>query len=312
MSSDLQGSKAVIYNKDGSIREQVGAPTAAPKPKAPPPGMGARKAPPPAKPRAARPAETADDHAEDLAEALYEKFMGLLADSMEKNGGNLTTDDLDEFGAEFRANMGSIKKTFMDAVEAYALNRELDRKQQERKQVFQRIMIERFDNRLVDDKTLKKKPDHLSRRMLPGFNSMLAMMVGPAKMERFEKQSNALVDRLKKEGGGKVDWAKLHAAPDSRRIALIGQVEMAGYFKDAEKRLDWMVAMVNSNLIPADDHTAHEAWSFTREAAEALLCDLFTDLRATLKDATARAKFADQLGDEAVAVLDGVAKRFGG
>ena len=311
MATERQPAEAVTYDKDGGDRENVTAEPAAEDAEPPPPDMGAARAasPPRRRPDAAM---TPEDHADDLADAIYDRFMLLSVRRMEKNGGKLTRGDLETMGKEFKAQLCDIKRTFLEAVETYAIAPEKVRIRQDREQNFLRIMVRRCENRLVDDATLKREPNRLSRRMLPVFKDMLAGMIGPAKMRRYAAQSDAVVAEMTRRGGGRVDWSELHASPEARRIALIAQVEIAGHFEDASERLDRMVAMVNRTLMPPDDHAPEEAWTFTREAAQALLTDLFGDLREALKDAGARARFTDQLGDEGVAVLDRVAARFGG
>jgi hypothetical protein len=77
-----------------------------------------------------------------------------------------------------------------------------------------------------------------------------------------------------------------------------------------EKRLTWMVAMINSNLTPADEHLMGTEWTFNEEAAMRLLAALFSDLRAALRNENARDRFAESLGNETITTLEKVAARF--
>jgi hypothetical protein len=255
-------------------------------------------------------ATTTDEQADDLAEAIYAKFMTLLTDSITEKGGNLTLDDVDEMGETFKAQMGDIKETFLNAVETYTQAREKNRVSSERGSVYHRIMIHPFEHRLASEKDLNENPDHLSRRMLPGFYNVMSMMFGPPKLARYEEKTKLAIDRLLKESNGRIEWEDVYLTPEIRRISLRSQIDVARHFKDIEKRLDWMVAMVNSNTIPLEDGKSSSGWTFTRETAEILLNDLFHDLRSALKNPSTRQRFTTELGGETMDILDAVTKRF--
>lgn len=343
-SNNPQDHGAVIFNPDGSVQRRELGQTVGPHahqeaphkepglaqqtvdtsesrtPKSPPPihgaGLGKAEAVAPdmnpvlmerIRDEAAR---SAEQHADDLAEAMYTKFMSLLTDTMTEKGGTLSMDDVAEMGEAFRNQMGEIKETFLSAVESYTQAREETRVNSERGKVFHRVMVHQFENRFVNEKTLKEKPDYLSRRMLPGFYNAFSMMFGPPKLERYERQANMVLDRLRKETNGQLEWHDVYITPEARRISLRAQIDIARHFKDVDKRLDWLIAMVNSNMIPLEDGRISSGWSFGREAAEALLHELFHDLRTALHSEATRQKFADELGGETVKILDNVMKRF--
>lgn len=310
--------EAIIFNPDGTIQGKhqfSRKPNAA---AAPPVDEGALSANPigsdisPAllKRINTEAAKSVEAPADELADAIYNKFITLLSDHIAAKGGSLTMDDVAEMGEEFRSDMEIIKQTFLNSVETYTQAREKIRVTRARGQIFNRIVIQRFEHRLTDEDALENKPDHLSRRILPGFHSALSMMFGPSKIERYEQQARLVLDRLREESGGQIEWSVLYQSPESQRIALRAEIDIAKHFKDTEKRLDWMVAMVNSNLIPADDHTVSAGWTFTREMAEAILTDLFQDLRKILTSAAAKKKFIEELGEETVGVLENVVRRF--
>ena len=313
--------KATIFNPDGTVQHHQEAEEPQARAEAPPPpvvnaSVNASAPPPPdmnpalLKRLAEEASRSAGEHADEFAEAIYEKFMRLLTDRITEKGGSLTMDDVSEMGEDFRAQIGDIKATFLKAVESYTEAREKNRVSSERGNVFQRIMAYQFETRFANDRTLKEHPDRLSRRMLPGFYSALSMMFGPPKLARYEQQAKKLVDRLRKETRGQLEWVDVYKSPEARRLALRAEIDIARHFKDVDKRLDWMIAMINSNMIPEDEGKIHSAWSFTPEAAEGMLANLFHSLRTALKNDTARRKFVDELGDDTVTVLDTVTRRF--
>ncbi len=254
--------------------------------------------------------ESAETHAEELGEALHAKFMHLLTERLEKTGGQLTHEDVEEMGEEFRENLKEIKTAFLNAVESYTLARERTRVEKARSHLFTRLIVRKFEHRLRDEKTLRDSPEFLSRRMLPGFSTMLSMMFGKPKLASYEKRIKAVAERLKNESGGHLDWDEFYRSPEIKKLTLRAEIEIAQNFRNVDKRFQWMVAMINSNLIPADDHWLGVEWSFNEDAARKMLASLFADLRAALKNPNARERFGQSLGDETLGVLDSVATHF--
>jgi hypothetical protein len=310
--------EATFFNPDGT---EIATQEADPKP--------VPLAEPPQNPVAARPAsrgigddkvlqeridrealETVETQAEDLGEALHAKFMHLLNERMEKTGGHLTPEDVEEMGEEFRENLADIKTAFLNAVESYTLARERTRVEKARNHLFTRLMVRKFEHRLRDERTLRDNPEFLSRRMLPGFSTMLSMMFGKPRLASYEKRIKAVAERLKNENGGHLDWDELYRSPEIKKLTLRAEIEIAQNFRNVDKRFQWMVAMINSNLIPANDHWMGVEWSFNEDAAQKLLSSLFSDLRAALKNPNARERFGQSLGDETLEVLDTAATRF--
>ena len=255
-------------------------------------------------------AQSVEKHADDLGEALHEKFMHLLSAKVSETGGHLTAEDVKEMGAEFKSQLEDIKTAFLDAVESYTLARERSRIDSARTNLFTRLMIKKFEHRFRDEKTLQDNPDFLSRRIIPGFSSMLSMMFGKPRLASYEKRAQAVAERIRNEHGGQVDWDEYYNAPEIKKLALSAEIEIAKNFEQVDKRLQWMIAMLNSNLIPADDRWHGAEWTFNQGAASKLLSSLFADLRSALKNPNARNRFTESLGDETVTILDSVSMRF--
>lgn len=189
-------------------------------------------------------------HADDLGEALYDKFMQILQGKVAEKDGQLTPQDIEAMGQAFRNELEQIETIFLEAVETFTIAREKNRIEQSRGNLFQRLMVNNFEQRFADENTVNKRPELLSRRMLPGFSSVLLMMFGKQKLAAYERRVSDLIDELRLEGGGHVDWGDVYKSPKARRICLRAEVEIALYFKDIDKRFQWMIAVVNSNLIP--------------------------------------------------------------
>lgn len=250
------------------------------------------------------------ERAEELGEALHGKFMQLLSDKVRDNDGRLPPADVEEMGEEFRRELEVIETVFLDAVESFTQAQLHDRKRESRSRLFHRLIVHKFENRFADEKTLYDTPDMLSRRMLPGFFSVLSLMFGKTKLESYEQQTEQLAGKLGRTSDGDYDWASFYRTPEARQISLSAEIEIAKFFGDVEKRLDWMIAVVNTNLIPSKSPQSGAAWVFNASAAENLLKGLFGDVRPALEHPPSRQAFEKQLGPETLATLDKVVRRF--
>jgi hypothetical protein len=135
-------------------------------------------------------------------------------------------------------------------------------------------------------------------------------MVGTQKQAEFEKNASNTVKKLHHGGDGEVDWAKVFESSNARMITLGAQIEMAQHFQEAEKRVDWLVAMINSNLIPVDEGRPGADWVFTKTAALRMLSAIFSGLQGNLYNQATRKKITNKLGPEMIDLLDDVAERF--
>jgi len=251
-----------------------------------------------------------EKHADDLGEALHAKFMQLLSAKVEEKNGHLTAEDVKEMGDEFKTNLEDIKTAFLDAVESYTLARERLRVESARHDHFTRLLMRKFEHRFRDERKLQNEPEFLSRRMIPGFSSMLSLMFGKPQLASYQKRINAVIERLKHENNGEINWGLFYRSPEIKKLTLRAEIEIAQNFKDANKRLAWMVAMINSNLIPAEDHWMGTEWTFNEEAARKMLGALFSDLRAALQNANARERIGESLGSDVLNTLETVATQF--
>jgi len=194
--------------------------------------------------------------------------------------------------------MGEIRTIFLDAVKSYANASQRSLNEEHRKNAFQRLMVHRFEHRLAPDGALDKTPDRLSRRMLPGFFSMLSLMIGQDNLVKCHRQADALVARFRAERGDSFDWAEVYASKEGRRIMLRAEILIARNFRDVEKRIDWLVAFINGNLIAIGRALPGAGWSFSEPAARDLLRDLFSGIRSTMVNKARRDALANSLNEK--------------
>lgn len=256
-------------------------------------------------------ARSAHDHAEELGEALYAKFMHILKKQAAESEGPLNDADIEAMGQAFRAELEMIETAFVKAVEDYAEARQPAREQKSRTRHFHRLLVHNFEHRFADETELHEQPEKLSRRMLPGFFNTLQLMLGEQRLARFEKDARDVVDKLRDRNRGKLDWAEVYRSPDARTLCFQAEVEIARHFTELEKRLNWMVAVLNANLIPAEKGSRAAGWEVNRRNAALMLSALIRDLRGALSNQKARLKMEKKMGPETVTLLHAIARRFG-
>ncbi len=250
------------------------------------------------------------EQALELGEALYAKFIQILTDKVDENDGAIDADDIAAMGQEFRKELESIETAFLDAVETYTEAQLQPRTEESRSHCFQRLMIHNFAERFADERALRDQPELLSRRMLPGFFSILTLMFGQDRLADYETRAHGVIDAVRGDGDGPIDWDAAYASPAARRLCLKAEIEIAQFFVQTDKRLQWMIAVINSNLIVLDADPTHDSWTMTTPAAEKLLASLFKDLRGALMRDQTRAKISERMGTASLNLLDVIMKRF--
>lgn len=255
-------------------------------------------------------AQSIQKHAEELGEKLHSNFLRFLKKKAAEGTAPLTESDIETMSQEFQAELSTIETVFEKAIDDYTRAREKARHEQSRANHFHRLIVHNFEHRFANETELSEQPELLSRRMLPGFFSMLQLMLGEQQLVQFERDAKRIVDRLVDQNDGKIDWPKVYRSPEARKLCFQAEVQIAKHFAETEKRLNWMVAMINANLVPYNGNPQTGGWTMTTQAAELMLSDLIRNLRAALANDNARAKMDKKFGRETVSFLDAIARRF--
>lgn len=172
-----------------------------------------------------------------------------------------------------------------------------------RRHPFERLLVKRFAHLLparsgddgVSDGAV------LSRRLIPGLMTAVVTMIGFDAYHEAEEITRAHVERLRASGSLPVNWDMVAHEPDvelhmDRVLAII-----AGYFAQFDKRVQWMVSVINSHLGPRPPEDGSVVWAMGERKAIALLSALYKDLRRRLHDAPAALEA--EVGHEGVAAL---------
>lgn len=156
-----------------------------------------------------------------------------------------------------------------------------------RRHPFERLLTRRFAHLLP-----KREGDEgvregavLSRRLIPGFMVAVTKMIGIDHYADCEARIREAVDAAKAESPAPVDWTRLANRPEVRAQIDQALADMAPYFVDLEKRLDWLVSVINGHLGPPPPEDGDHVWVMDEQSALLLTQALYADTRKLLRDA---------------------------
>lgn len=155
-----------------------------------------------------------------------------------------------------------------------------------RRHPFERLLVKRFAHLLparsgddgVHDGAV------LSRRLIPGLMTAIVTMIGFDAYHQAEEMTRTLVDRERAAGALPVNWEHIAHAPEIELLMDRMLATVAGYFAQFDKRVQWLVSVVNSHLGPRPPEDGSMVWAMGERKAVALLSALYKDLRHRLRD----------------------------
>ena len=284
----------------------VAAPAPQAKPKAEKPAPAQQKAPVAAAPEPKKRKRMSTDPQEQgrmVAESVVGGFVGALRGQAAKRGGQLTVDDVEALSQSFERQADVLAETFSRQLKGFAEARNKSHWTQERVNSLNRLVVKKFSHLLVDETDIGKKPEGLSRRILPGFFHALEMMIGVEHLNEFESQANRIVEKLRQKFGAEFSWDHAYAHREAKALVLDVLVAAAPHFEDLEKRLEWMRELINSNMPPPKPASGNPSWTLDAIGLVRLMDALFADLRVALEDDLGRLRITKRHGFEVLEAL---------
>ncbi|MBF0391699.1 MAG: hypothetical protein HQL38_03355 [Alphaproteobacteria bacterium] len=237
-----------------------------------------------------------------IASAIVHRFAETLA--CEAAAGTLTPERIRALAAAHEAEdpySPLYRRSWDDCSRA----REAAMWEQARRFPFDRILMRRFAHlfpaRNGDDGGVSTRP-MLSRRVIAGFNLAVHKMIGPFLYEQCQRKSQAIVDRHREDGGGP-DWEAVYADPEARTLANDVLVVVAHYFANFEKRREWFLSLVNSNLGPAAKGADDSLWQLDAMAFRSLMFALFDDMRHQMETPRGATRLRKRYGEQTTEAL---------
>lgn len=293
-----QGSRAEILmpGKEGYQVTGYGGETKLRKPVFKAPSKEARKK----TPTAVSPAR----QSEALAETVMSSILDRLTAEAERKGGMLSIDDLAALDQEFKKKTQALQQVFQASFDDYVKAREQSVWDKARDFPFGRMLVRQFSHAFAGKSGHTLKEGAVSRRILPGFFVASNMMLGPEFVEGAQQLCRGIVDRQKARKGAAYEWTDFYNDPDTRDVLTDALMAIAPYFEQAERRINWMIDIINSHLEPSDpesmegEDAAH--WILDEHGLRDVLANLFKALRDTLANPASRSALAQRHGDDAV------------
>jgi hypothetical protein len=293
-----RGASGRVYGAKGQDGD-AGAP-------APQPKTAAAKQPAPKKAAAPKPASkptpvkrpaTAKEHSRVLAQTVVTSFVDRLTLEAGRKGGVLTIRDIENLNEEFEQKMDALQTVFEASFEHFLKIRDKPDEARPKAMPFNRLIVSRFARYFKDGA--------ISRRILPGFNMAIGMMLGPELLDGYQEKCRAIMKRI---GGGdedKCDLKTYYYDKEAGRIALDAQIAMTFHFKNFERRVEWFVDLVNDHMPPPDQNADKKDadYTFTKGDLVRVLDAMLTDLQETLSTEAGRLAITKQYGVDTIVQL---------
>lgn len=277
-------------------------PPAAPPAVAPPPAAAPPQPAPAAKKRK-RMSTDPQEQGRMVAESVVGGFVGALRGQAARRGGMLSVDDVEALSSSFERQAEVLADTFSRQLKGFAEARNKSHWTHERVNSLNRLVVKKFSHLLVDETEIGKKPDGLSRRILPGFFHALEMMIGKEHLDEFDANANRIVDKLRQRHGAEFSWDHAYAHRDAKALILDLLVAIAPHFEELDKRLEWLRELINSNMPPAKPTSGKPDWTLDQIGLVRLLDAVFADLRTALEDDLGRLRITKRHGFEVLEAL---------
>lgn len=233
---------------------------------------------------------------EALAETVMSSILDRLTAEAHRKGGMLSIDDLTALDQEFKKKTQALQQVFQASFDEYVKAREQTVRDNTRDFPFGRMLVEQFAGSFAGD---DEAGNAVSRRILPGFFIASNMMLGPEFVEGAQQLCRGIVDRHKTRKGQAFEWADFYSDPDARDILADALMAIAPYFEQADRRMSWMIDIINSHLEPAKA-AGGEHWVLDERGLRDVLERMFQFLRDTLANPASRSALAQRHGDDVV------------
>lgn len=218
----------------------------------------------------------------DMSHALIMEFVRTLEEEAARHAGTLNVATLRALGDAF---LDRHRSTAHPPKFCLSLHSAL-MWDERRRHPFERLLVKRFAHLLParsgDDGV--RDGAVLSRRLIPGLMTAIVTMIGFDAYHEAEDVTRALVDRERAAGALPVNWEHVAHEPEVELLMDRMLATVAGHFAQFDKRVQWLVSVVNSHLGPRPPEDGSVVWAMGERKAIFLLSALYADLRHRLRD----------------------------
>jgi len=252
----------------------------------------------PAKAAPAPAPKTAKEHSQVLAQTVVTSFTDRLKLEAGKKGGMLSVEDIENLNEEFEKKMGALETVFEASFNQFLKSREKESDEIVPKSMpFNRLLISRFARFFKDG--------IVSRRILPGFNMAIGMMLGQELLDGYQDRCRGIMKRLGNGNEDNCDLQEYYYDKEAGEVALDAQIAMTFHFKNFDRRVEWFVDLVNDHLAPAaaDADAKEKEFQFSKGMLVRILDAMLTDLKETISTEGGRLAITKQYGVDTIIEL---------
>ncbi|MEQ8193647.1 MAG: hypothetical protein RIB59_04070, partial [Rhodospirillales bacterium] len=187
--------------------------------------------------------------------------------------------------------------TQMDIEDYLRVLKSLGVEDEKRENFFGRLLVRTFEHKLAGLDEAPNADGKVSRAMLPGFFTVLHILLGRSLIERYQTMTKGIVQRTNGSLEN-IDWSKVYGSQDAKLVTQDALVALALHLESIEESAGWFVDLVNDNSTPGQPAIAANefSWKFTESTFKGLLVDLFGELREILATETGRLQMTKRHG----------------
>lgn len=281
--------------------------TPRPQPVVQPRPVGAAPAPTPAKPKPQKakksiPAD-AKGQGKVLAESVVSGFIGSIKAMADRRGGYLLAEDIAALNASFERQTETLASSLARTMSKMSESQVKTQWDPDRVNAFDRIMVKQFSHLLGDDAQAMGSPEVISRRALAGLFAAIRMMCGPERIEQLEQDAHLVMQRVRDDEKDNFDWENVYEDPRTKHMIRDLSVEIAPHFVDLDRRLEWLLSVVNGHLTPAQPNAPGADWRLSGQGLVLIVEALFSEMVEMMGDDMGRLRITKRYGAETLDVI---------
>lgn len=257
------------------------------------------KSPPstPAKKKKKAIPQDAEGQGKIIAESMVDGFVDVIRARAAKRGGHLLPEDIDALSKSFEEQTHKLAASLSRTISMMAEAHSKAQWDPERVNVFDRVLVKQFSHLLGDDEKAIQDPEIVSRRALAGLFAAIRMMCGPARVEQLEQDAYLVMQRVRDDMKDDFEWETVYDDPRTKHMIRDLSVDIAPHFIELDKRMDWLLSVVNGNLTPPSaPHATGADWVLSEQGLFVLLEALFEEIFQTIESDMGRLRVTKRYG----------------
>lgn len=189
--------------------------------------------------------------------------------------------------------------TQMDLEDYLRVLRTLGVQDDKRENFFGRLLVRAFEHKLINPDETPKDDSQLSRAVLPGFFTVLHILLGRSLIEQYQEMTKEIIKRTNGSLDN-IDWDKIYGDKSAQHVTLDALVALALHMENIDESAEWFVDLVNDNSNSAEKISPEALvdLKLTQGTFQGLLKDLFSELKEFLSTETGRLQMTKRHGVE--------------